>query len=61
MTTATPPHDSTPTTAQATPTLAEDLGALAWLENARDQLSAAALDDLCGALLEWSMIGAGQS
>ena len=33
---------------------------LAWLENTRDQLSAAALSHVCGALLEWSSIGAGQ-
>ena len=61
MTTPTPPHDPIATTTGPAPTLAQDLGVLAWLENTRDQLSAAALDYLCGALLEWSMIGAGQS
>ena len=60
MTTPTPPDDPTATTAGPAPTLAQDLQMLAWLENTRDQLSAAALDYLCGALLEWSMIGAGQ-
>ncbi len=39
------------------PTLVQDLSVLAWLENSRNQLSAACSNYLCGALLEWSLLG----
>lgn len=39
------------------PTLGQDLSMLAWLENSRTQLSTACSNYLCGALLEWSLLG----
>ncbi len=39
------------------PTLVQDLSVLAWLENSRTQLSTACSNYLCGALLEWSLLG----
>ena len=41
----------------APPTLGQDLSVLAWLENSRNQLSADCTNYLCGALLEWSLLG----
>lgn len=50
-----PAHAQWP--ADLPPTLEQDLAAVAWLETNQQQLSPECTDYLCGALLEWSMLG----
>ncbi len=52
---------NTPTLPTEQPTLDEDLSVLAWLQFTRDPLSPACTSHPCGALLECSMTGVGQS